>query len=162
MQRYEGDASPFQHPARRPLLQRLVPVTEQVRGYRGGTLRRDLLAGVTVAALALPASLAYAEIAGLSPVIGLYALLLPAIAYALLRLLAPVDRRAGRVYRRSCRGSSDSVGRRSGAARVPGRHAGAARWRRVPGGSAGPVGLDRGLSSHDPYSSATSTVLRPF
>ena len=83
-QRYEGDASPFQRPARRPLLQRLIPVSEQVPGYRGGTLRRDLLAGVTVAALALPASLAYAEIAGLSPVIGLYALLLPAVVYALL------------------------------------------------------------------------------
>jgi SulP family sulfate permease len=83
-QRYEGDASPFQHPGRRPLLQRLIPVSEQVPGYRGGTLRRDLLAGVTVAALALPASLAYAEIAGLSPVIGLYALLLPAVAYAVL------------------------------------------------------------------------------
>ncbi len=80
---YEGDASPFQRPARRPLLQRLAPVTENLRGYRGGTLRRDLLAGVTVAALALPASLAYADIAGLSPVIGLYALLLPAVAYAL-------------------------------------------------------------------------------
>ena len=79
---YESEASPFQQPARRPLLQRLVPVTEHVRGYRGGTLRRDLIAGVTVAALALPASLAYAEIAGLSPVIGLYALLLPALAYA--------------------------------------------------------------------------------
>ena len=79
---YESEASPFQQPARRPLLQRVVPVTEHVRGYRGGTLRRDLIAGVTVAALALPASLAYAEIAGLSPVIGLYALLLPALAYA--------------------------------------------------------------------------------
>jgi len=54
---YESEASPFQRPARRPLLQRLVPLTEHVRGYRGGTLRRDLLAGVTVAALALPASL---------------------------------------------------------------------------------------------------------
>ena len=80
---YEGEASPFQPPARRPLLQRLVPITEHVPAYRGGTLRRDLLAGVTVAALALPSSLAYAEIAGLSPVIGLYALLLPAVAYAL-------------------------------------------------------------------------------
>jgi len=79
---YEGDAPVFQRPARRPLLQRLLPVTENLPRYRGGTLRRDLLAGVTVAALALPASLAYAEIAGLSPVIGLYALLLPAVAYA--------------------------------------------------------------------------------
>jgi len=80
----EDDASPFQPPARRPLLHRLAPVIEHVRHYRGGTLRRDLLAGLTVAALALPSSLAYAEIAGLSPVIGLYALLLPAVAYTLL------------------------------------------------------------------------------
>ena len=81
---YEGDASPFQRPARRPLLQRLVPVSAHIRSYRGGTLRRDLLAGATVAALAVPAALAYSEIAGLSPVIGLYSLLLPAVAYTLL------------------------------------------------------------------------------
>ena len=81
---YEEDASPFQRPARRPLLQRLVPVSAHVRSYRGGTLRRDLLAGATVAALAVPAALAYSEIAGLSPVIGLYSLLLPAVAYTLL------------------------------------------------------------------------------
>ena len=77
----ESEASPFQPAARRPLLQRLVPLIEHVPSYRGGTFRRDLLAGVTVAALAIPAALAYSEIAGLSPVIGLYALLLPAIAY---------------------------------------------------------------------------------
>jgi SulP family sulfate permease len=82
--RYEDDTSPFQQPARPPLLQRLVPVIEHVPRYRGGTLRQDLLAGLTVAALALPASLAFAEIAGVSPVIGLYALLLPAVAYTLL------------------------------------------------------------------------------
>jgi sulfate permease, SulP family len=80
---YEGDASPFQRPARRPLLQRLVPVSEHVPSYRGRTLGRDLLAGATVAALAVPAALAYSEIAGLSPVIGLYSLLLPAVAYTL-------------------------------------------------------------------------------
>ena len=81
---YEEDASPFQRPARRPLLQRLVPVSAHIRSYRVGTLRRDLLAGATVAALAVPAALAYSEIAGLSPVIGLYSLLLPAVAYTLL------------------------------------------------------------------------------
>lgn len=42
------------------------------------------MAGVTVAALALPSAVAYAELAGLSPVVGLYALLAPPIAYALL------------------------------------------------------------------------------
>jgi high affinity sulfate transporter 1 len=43
-----------------------------------------VLAGVTVAALALPSAMAYAELAGLSPVNGLYALLLPVVAYVLL------------------------------------------------------------------------------
>ena len=37
------------------------------RGYRAPTARRDPLAGVTVAALALPSAMAYAELAGLSP-----------------------------------------------------------------------------------------------
>ena len=65
------------------MLHRVVRVA-QLPGYRGGTLRRDLLAGVTVAALALPSAMAYAELAGLSPVSGLYALLLPAVADTLL------------------------------------------------------------------------------
>jgi hypothetical protein len=80
---YGSGASPFQPAARRPVLHRLVPVSEQLPDYHGGTLRRDLLAGVTVAALALPAAMAYAELAGLSPVAGLYALLLPTVAYTL-------------------------------------------------------------------------------
>jgi high affinity sulfate transporter 1 len=42
------------------------------------------VAGVTVAALAIPSAMAYAEVAGLSPVNGLYALLLPTVAYVLL------------------------------------------------------------------------------
>jgi SulP family sulfate permease len=46
--------------------------------------RRDLVAGVTVAALAVPSAMAYAEVAGLSPVQGLYALLLPTLAYVVL------------------------------------------------------------------------------
>jgi sulfate permease, SulP family len=78
---YRRGRSPFRSPARRPLLARLVPVSERLRGYGGGTLRRDLLAGVTVAALALPAAMAYGELAGLTPVDGLYTLLLPAVAY---------------------------------------------------------------------------------
>jgi len=83
-QHYQAEASPFRPPPRRPLLQRIVPVAEHIAGYRRQTLGRDALAGVTVAALALPAGMAYAELAGLSPVNGLYALLLPAVAYAVL------------------------------------------------------------------------------
>ena len=79
-----GERSPFRRPDRRPLVQRLIPVSEEVPGYGGGTFRRDVLAGVTVAALALPSGMAYAELAGLSPAAGLYALLLPTVAYTLL------------------------------------------------------------------------------
>lgn len=43
----------------------------------------DLLAGVAVAAVGIPTGLAYAELAGFSPVIGLYASILPLITYAI-------------------------------------------------------------------------------
>jgi MFS superfamily sulfate permease-like transporter len=81
--RYRSGGSPFKPPSQRPVLHRLMPVSEQLPGYRGSTFRRDLLAGLTVTALALPAAMAYAELAGLSPVAGLYALLLPTVAYTL-------------------------------------------------------------------------------
>ena len=81
---YAGDSSPFEPAPQRPLVERALPVSRQLPGYRMGTAGRDLLAGVTVAALGVPAGMAYAEVAGLSPVQGLYALLLPALAYALL------------------------------------------------------------------------------
>jgi SulP family sulfate permease len=80
---YSDGGSPFKPASQLPLLNRLVPVSRQLPDYRGGTFRRDLLAGLTVAALALPAAMAYAELAGLSPVAGLYALLLPTLAYTL-------------------------------------------------------------------------------
>jgi sulfate permease, SulP family len=79
-----GKRSPFQAARPEPLLTRAVPVSAQLPGYRAPSARRDLVAGVTVAALALPAAMAYAEVAGLSPVHGLYALLLPTVAYVLL------------------------------------------------------------------------------
>lgn len=81
---YPDEGSPFEPAPERPLVQRAVPVSQQLSGYRPATAQRDLLAGLTVAALAVPAGMAYAEVAGLSPVNGLYALLLPALAYALL------------------------------------------------------------------------------
>jgi sulfate permease, SulP family len=79
------DGAPAFRPARRPpLLHRTVPVAREVPGYRLATIRRDLVAALTVAALAVPAAMAYAELTGLTPVAGLYALLLPTVAYALL------------------------------------------------------------------------------
>ncbi|HWK29989.1 MAG TPA: SulP family inorganic anion transporter [Solirubrobacter sp.] len=44
-----------------------------LRRYRGAWLRGDLIAGLTVWAVLVPESLAYASIAGVSPVVGLYA-----------------------------------------------------------------------------------------
>jgi sulfate permease, SulP family len=81
---YPERASPFQPAPREPLLHRRIPVTRDLRHYRPSTGRRDLTAGLTVAALAVPSAMAYAQAAGLAPVIGLYALLLPTIAYSLL------------------------------------------------------------------------------
>jgi high affinity sulfate transporter 1 len=42
----------------------------------------DLVAGISVAAVALPVAVAYAELAGFSPVVGLYSSILPLVAYA--------------------------------------------------------------------------------
>ena len=63
---------------------RYVPFLRSLSGYSGTRLRTDVVAGVTVAALALPSSMAYAEIAGVPVSAGLYSLLLPVLAYALL------------------------------------------------------------------------------
>jgi len=84
--RREGERrrSPFRAAPRGALLDRAIPLSTELRGYRPPAARRDLLAGATVAALAIPSAMGYAELAGLSPVVGLYALLLPTLAYALL------------------------------------------------------------------------------
>lgn len=67
-----------------PLTRRFVPFVGSMSRYRRSDVRADALAGLTVAALALPSAMAYAELAGLPVTAGLYALLLPVLAYALL------------------------------------------------------------------------------
>ena len=79
-----NDASPFQADCTKPLVNRVFPVTEELPCDRERALKRDLMAGVTVAALALPSAMAHAQLAGLSPVAGLYGLLLPVVAYVFL------------------------------------------------------------------------------
>ena len=51
-------------------------------GYQKSWLGIDLLAGVSVAAVAVPIAIAYSQLAGVPPVYGLYASLLPLVAYA--------------------------------------------------------------------------------
>src|SRR5439155_9237596 len=79
-----GRKSPFRAAKKEPLLTRAIPVAGDLPRYRAPSAMRDLLAGVTVAALAIPSAMAYAEVAGVSPVNGLYAVLLPTLAYVLL------------------------------------------------------------------------------
>jgi high affinity sulfate transporter 1 len=64
-------------------LQRLAPGLAALLAYRRRDLPGDLMAGVSVAAVALPVGVAYAQLAGFSPVVGLYASILPLLAYAL-------------------------------------------------------------------------------
>jgi len=53
-------------------------------GYRAAWIPRDILAGITLAAYAIPVSLAYAGLAGLPPQVGVYGYLLGGLGYALL------------------------------------------------------------------------------
>jgi high affinity sulfate transporter 1 len=53
-------------------------------GLRPANIRYDLIAGVTIAAIAIPESLGYAKIAGLPIQTGLYCALLPAVLFALI------------------------------------------------------------------------------
>lgn len=59
------------------------PGLAQFRGYRREWLRADAIAGITVAAYLVPQVLAYATVAGLSPVAGLWATLGPLLIYVL-------------------------------------------------------------------------------
>lgn len=61
----------------------VFPPKTWLRTYSPTWLARDLVAGVTLAAYAVPVSLAYAGLAGLPPQVGLYGYLLGGIGYAL-------------------------------------------------------------------------------
>lgn len=65
-------------------LPRLLPGIVVFRSYERGWLRGDVIAGVTVAAYLVPQVLAYAEVAGLPPVTGLWAVIPGLLVYAVL------------------------------------------------------------------------------
>src|SRR4249920_2863661 len=64
-------------------LQYLPPVG-WLAEYKAAWLSSDLVAGITLAAYAIPVSLAYAGLAGLAPQVGIYGYLLGGLGYALL------------------------------------------------------------------------------
>jgi len=64
-------------------LERWVPGVRMVRTYERGWLRTDLTAGVVLAAILVPQGMAYAELAGLPAVTGLYTTIACLVAYAI-------------------------------------------------------------------------------
>ena len=66
------------------MLEKFFPIINWLGDYHKVNLRGDLAAGLTVAVMLVPQAMAYAMLAGLPPVIGLYASTLPIIAYVLL------------------------------------------------------------------------------
>lgn len=67
--------------AKRAVWERYLPGVAALVHYRRSWLRGDLLAGVTVAAYLVPQVMAYAVIAGLPAVVGLWSILLPMVIY---------------------------------------------------------------------------------
>jgi sulfate permease, SulP family len=67
-----------------PIGSEWAPGLTQFRGYQRSWLRGDVVAGVTVAAYLVPQVMAYATVAGLPPVVGLWAALAPMAVYAVL------------------------------------------------------------------------------
>ncbi len=61
----------------------LLPGLAVLRQYRSRWLRADLAAGLTVGAMLIPQSMAYAELAGLAPQFGFYAVIGALVVYAL-------------------------------------------------------------------------------
>jgi high affinity sulfate transporter 1 len=61
----------------------LFPAARWLQEYRRAWLSRDAIAGITLAAYAIPVSLAYASLAGLPPEYGIYGYLVGGVGYAL-------------------------------------------------------------------------------
>ena len=63
-------------------LGRFVTVLQGIRPYERPLLPRDLVAGITLAALAIPEVMGYTKISGTPVITGLYTILFPAVAFA--------------------------------------------------------------------------------
>ncbi len=66
------------------LLKNYLPVLHWLPRYKAGWFRSDLAAGITVWAVLVPEALAYAGIAGVPPLMGLYTVPIPLFVYTLL------------------------------------------------------------------------------
>ena len=65
-------------------LRRYVSVLDGIAPYQRSWLTKDIVAGITLAALAIPEVMGYTKIAGTPVITGLYTILIPIAVYALL------------------------------------------------------------------------------
>ena len=66
------------------MIARLFPITKALLTYNKSTLYSDLIAGLSIAVIVIPQGLAYAMIAGLPPIYGLYAALVPQFIHGIM------------------------------------------------------------------------------
>src|SRR3954447_52409 len=69
----------------------LIPAITWLRTYDSKWLRGDLIAGLTAGAVVIPQAMAYAVIAGLPLVVGLYTALVPLVVYAVMGTSRPLS-----------------------------------------------------------------------
>ena len=64
-------------------LRGLIPILEWLPNYNSSRFKGDFIAGITVSIILIPQGIAYALIAGLPPIYGLYCALVPQLVYAI-------------------------------------------------------------------------------
>jgi high affinity sulfate transporter 1 len=73
------------------MLSKLFPIFNWLPSYQKEWIRYDLVAGLTAAAVVIPKAMAYAAIAGLPLVVGLYTSLIPLVVYAVMGTSRPLS-----------------------------------------------------------------------
>ncbi|MGY0426209.1 MAG: SulP family inorganic anion transporter, partial [Polaribacter sp.] len=64
-------------------IKKVIPILEWLPNYNPSRFKGDLTAGITVGIVLIPQGIAYALIAGLPPIYGLYCALVPQLMYAI-------------------------------------------------------------------------------
>ena len=73
------------------MLGKIFPIFNWLPSYQKESIRYDLVAGLTAAAVVIPKAMAYAAIAGLPLVVGLYTSLIPLVVYAVMGTSRPLS-----------------------------------------------------------------------
>ncbi|RID43311.1 hypothetical protein BRARA_I00177 [Brassica rapa] len=66
------------------VLRHVFPILEWARGYNLDYLKSDVISGITIASLAIPQGISYAQLANLPPILGLYSSFVPPMVYAIM------------------------------------------------------------------------------